>query len=575
MKKNRLFKSLTPQNAQSLDGGSADSVCEISPPLTQSKSLKRRNSTQKQQAAELKNGNKKQKVLKCVERYCASQPPQIDPSDGVLESFLHPIKIDEFMDTFWKKRAFVSASPNLKAAKKRIGHICEAFLHDLQLEELIEDTSSDRPFVWMRDVDDTSSDKPLTSMALESTESAMICHKAGGSLYFRAPPLCEKAFLSQITMELGINFAAVFPSDGAQKAEIETFVSRKGHVTPFHFDFMENFTIQLTGKKKWTFLPLESTHPLRGATPHYKKQDTLEQQLKIHQIKNVNFTLKPSEAQLAQKIQVELGPGDCFYFPAGMYHMTECTEEEDHGAISINMSLIATSWSDVVVDGLKQILNVHDQWRAGISNIHSVQDARNQLTPLLDQLKSGKLFEDLTAERLIPNQGLILPRQRVLDFCTGQLTTSQQSNIKGSDSFAFNPLFILIHVPSEHDEGEQEEEDDDSDNEQEEGENQEEDDDEDSNEENEITESELLESIQDASGSRIKYVLHGNFGNESFESLLRVVFYVPEELHSSLEFIRTHKTQFKMEQIPNFTSNKYLLTSLVESFVEHGYLEKQ
>lgn len=38
-----------------------------------------------------------------------------------------------------------------------------------------------------------------------------------------------------------MNFAAVYPN-GDIKGEIEIFASRKGHVTDWHFDYMENFT---------------------------------------------------------------------------------------------------------------------------------------------------------------------------------------------------------------------------------------------------------------------------------------------------------------------------------------------
>ncbi len=35
---------------------------------------------------------------------------------------------------------------------------------------------------------------------------------------------------------------------GDVRSEVEVFASRKGHVTDWHFDFMENFTFQLRGR---------------------------------------------------------------------------------------------------------------------------------------------------------------------------------------------------------------------------------------------------------------------------------------------------------------------------------------
>jgi hypothetical protein len=54
--------------------------------------------------------------------------------------------------------------------------------------------------------------------------------------------------VSKLSAALGINFA-MFYSNGDVRGEIETFVSRKGHLTNWHFDYMENFTYQLAGKK--------------------------------------------------------------------------------------------------------------------------------------------------------------------------------------------------------------------------------------------------------------------------------------------------------------------------------------
>ena len=84
--------------------------------------------------------------------------------------------------------------------------------------------------------------------------------------------------------DLGLMFAGVFP-DGDNRGEIETFVSRSGHVTDWHFDFMENFTYQLSGRKRWKIAPGPPA-PLRGCTPHYKEEvGVVEMQAKIHKLR--------------------------------------------------------------------------------------------------------------------------------------------------------------------------------------------------------------------------------------------------------------------------------------------------
>jgi hypothetical protein len=59
-------------------------------------------------------------------------------------------------------------------------------------------------------------------------------------------------------------------------------------VTDWHFDFQENWTLQLKGKKRWRLRASGVTHPLRGCTPHYQPyrdatpgDPTNEEQLKV------------------------------------------------------------------------------------------------------------------------------------------------------------------------------------------------------------------------------------------------------------------------------------------------------
>ena len=67
-----------------------------------------------------------------------------------------------------------------------------------------------------------------------------------------------------------MSFGALYP-DGAPRSEGETFASRAGHVTGWHFDFMENFTLQLSGTKTWRLKRSAVDVPLRGCTPMWGK----------------------------------------------------------------------------------------------------------------------------------------------------------------------------------------------------------------------------------------------------------------------------------------------------------------
>jgi len=63
----------------------------------------------------------------------------------------------------------------------------------------------------------------------------------------RSPEEMSRIFVRSFSQDLGMNFAA-FYGNGNSKGEIEVLASRKDHITDWHFDFMENFTIQLKGR---------------------------------------------------------------------------------------------------------------------------------------------------------------------------------------------------------------------------------------------------------------------------------------------------------------------------------------
>lgn len=50
--------------------------------------------------------------------------------------------------------------------------------------------------------------------------------------------------------------------------------------------------------------------------------------------------------------QVVLNEGDILYHPAGIWHQVECTTD----SVSINVSLIASTYADVFTDALKTML---------------------------------------------------------------------------------------------------------------------------------------------------------------------------------------------------------------------------
>jgi len=184
--------------------------------------------------------------------------------------------------------------------------------------------------------------------------------------------------IPSLSTPLGLNFGIRYP-DNTLRGEIEIFASRKGNLTDFHHDYMDNFTVQvsthatpnrvhhtaanhltlslslavqLQGKKRWRFYSPEVVAPLRGCTPHYSSLGTEELQMKLHRVANLNASFLPSQEVLSHSTTVELEPGDMLYFPPGCWHQVLCTED----SLSMNMSLMPSSWTDLAVRGVQQLM---------------------------------------------------------------------------------------------------------------------------------------------------------------------------------------------------------------------------
>jgi len=324
------------------------------------------------------------------------------------------------------------------AEPDRMAYVKETYLCGLKLDGLLEETASDNIFVWVRDKPASneqdsaaaadSSPKLASPSALHSIEldasnpahlvAARTLHFSGCSLYFRSPPPMVDEYVTAMSKDVGLSFAGVDPVDNKGQAnvkgEIEIFCSRAGHVTDWHTDFQENFTLQLKGRKTWLLKRGSVRHPLRGATPHYSAGDVEEQQLKLSSLADPDFgwhsrprtRASHTDAPTCEEEEYEtvvLNEGDCLYFPAGLWHRVECEED----SVSANISLVALDWSTMVTDGIRQKLWCTDEWRSGIS-IRNMTEARNYLTQRLDHLR--QVVESFDASDFLP-PCLFLPRR--------------------------------------------------------------------------------------------------------------------------------------------------------------------
>lgn len=299
-----------------------------------------------------------------------------------------------FKEKVFQKNPAVCSNAPIRAVQKA--------MLDLDVKALLAQTASDQIHVWLPRRDKAS----LDSITVDDAEQAYKLFMAGHSLYCRAPAQVEEALVAKALEEM--RFGAVGSTDRFRRGEVETFFSRAGHVTEFHADFQENFTIQLTGSKEWIFRDSTATHPLRGCTPHFndeKERDVVEQQLKVLRLGDENFSA--SQVQSGSSSSVVLRPGDVLYHPAGLWHKVVCLED----SISINISLTGASYAEVLCSSLQQVLMENHAWRAVVSS--DPRQALQVMQSLLTALPN--IVQKLTPSDILPYPVLIHDDSNVCD----------------------------------------------------------------------------------------------------------------------------------------------------------------
>ena len=393
--------------------------------------------------------------------------PPLTRSDMCLENLLYPLSKEQFLEHCFRKKAVHIDSSNNVTRDGRMNDLTEGMFR-LDTRKIIEETSSDNIFVWLVDKSPLSSKKDgpqklVQSIQMEDPNSAFQLHTIGNhALYFRAPPDVEQPLVSQMLASTGLGCGQYDPS-GCQTTtmghgEVETFVGTEGHFTNWHTDFQENFTVQLSGSKKWKLKQCTVKHPLRGCTPHYGKvAGVVENQLKLARLSDKTFSFDhPNDSNSYGNIEeVIMNTGDILYFPAGMWHSVETITP----GISINVSLMSTNYADIVTKALHHYLLTHDEWRESISTLSSSCQSNTNaigLVPVMEKLKSLLQKLPQITEKLVTNnfqESIIPPVLRHPPKFQHMNDDVVENEDFGSDESNSDPMDETEQYTSENDEG--------------------------------------------------------------------------------------------------------------------------
>jgi ribosomal protein L16 Arg81 hydroxylase len=156
-----------------------------------------------------------------------------------------------------------------------------------------------------------------------------------------------------------------------------------------HFDMHENFTVQLTGAKRWH---VGAVPVVPAPTEGY----ILGQQLPLSMAGMAG--LKEDTPHMA-----DLKPGSLLYVPRGTWHRTEAGIGAGEESWSLNLSYYRTMWLDLVEEGLKRRLAGSAKWRSSVTGLgHDcppAAKAQNILPGLIAELRA-LLAEPEEIERL-------------------------------------------------------------------------------------------------------------------------------------------------------------------------------
>jgi ribosomal protein L16 Arg81 hydroxylase len=201
-------------------------------------------------------------------------------------------------------------------------------------------------------------------------------HRVGATLYFVDVPL--PSITDRIADALGAP---------RKRMRASLFLTPRSSGASAHFDSNENFTIQLTGAKRW----FVGSAPMAVAPPagHF-----------------IGHRPVPSVEKLIIKERAgdencyALQPGTLLYVPRGTVHRTSADAE----SWSLNICYSGTMWLEVLQDGLQRRLAASPKWRS------TVTGASDDCEP---EARNANVFPELIDEL----RQLLADPQEIEDLC--------------------------------------------------------------------------------------------------------------------------------------------------------------
>ncbi|MEE2901496.1 MAG: cupin domain-containing protein [Myxococcota bacterium] len=272
---------------------------------------------------------------------------------------LSPLTVDDFIQNHWGKKPV-----HIK------GHQ-DKFKDLFRREEFFDYSKSPRADMFMGKADDNKHFHQLSTTAY----NARALFRLGMTIqmedvHWLCTPVRE--LLVGLKHELGLYCGM----------EAAAFVSPPGAGYGIHYDPNPDiWALQISGTKTWKYSPVPAAkYPIEHVTLNpYGKPQT-----------NYVDIERPDESDF---IEIQLEPGDVFYFPAGTWHTARADEESCHIVLASQIA----PWTDFVLEILRDKLLHKDDWRQIPLHHHAWPHAiMDVLKERIDEMKSAIADLDLS-----------------------------------------------------------------------------------------------------------------------------------------------------------------------------------
>jgi len=275
-----------------------------------------------------------------------------------------PLGPDEFFRDHWEQRHFVSHGP-----PSRVEPIFQAL--GVRSTEAYLERRREPVQIWSQ-----TREGDYITVRMEPPD-ALSLYRAGLTVYVSDVGQLEpwKAVLGR---QLGYE----------QAGPASLFGARSGAETRWHFDRLENFTVQLSGTKTWRVAP--NRHVVKPLHNWVTRQPILEE------MRAYVTEVLPRGAPPGPTETFTLEPGSVLYLPRGYWHTVEATSGD---SLSVIFLYAATTWVTRVIMALQYQLNALPAWRE-----HTAEVLGDRRDDARARAKVGALLADLRAlvNRLTP-----------------------------------------------------------------------------------------------------------------------------------------------------------------------------